>query len=77
MFLVKREESRGFDVFFGCFVCVFGIWNREKCVEKPEKEQKIRKMSSSPGLKGAWAIYSPDAFFEAAALQRLPASKGL
>jgi len=55
----------------------FGVWKREKRVEKPGKEQKIRKMSSSPGLKGAWAIYSPDAFFEAAVLQRLPASKGL
>ena len=31
-FLVKREESTSFDVFFGCFLC--GVWKREKHVEK-------------------------------------------
>ena len=56
MLLVKREESRGFDVFFGCFVCFFGVWKREKCVEKPGKEQKIKKEEEVFLLsrRGAW-----------------------
>ena len=40
-FLVKREESTSFDVSFG-------VWKREKCVEKLGKEQKIQKNVSPP-----------------------------
>ena len=78
MFLVRREESRGFDVFFGCFVCVFGIWKREKCVEKSGREQIFRKKYLSPLVCGVLeAIYSPGMRFEVAALGGPPASKGL
>ena len=40
MFLVKREESRSFDVFFGC---LFVFERGEKHVEKPGKEQNSAK----------------------------------
>ena len=59
MLLVKREESRGFDVFFGCFVCVFWCLEEKKRVEKPGREQEIRKMSFSFGLKSAWGYLYP------------------
>ena len=36
MLLVKGEESRGFDVFFGCL-------EEGKHVGKPSKEKKFRK----------------------------------
>ena len=75
---MRREESRGFDVFFGCFVCVFGIWKREKCVEKSGREQIFRKKCLSPLVCGVLeAIYSPGMRFEVAALGGPPASKGL
>ena len=50
MFLVKREESRSFNVFF--------VFERgEKRVEKPGGEQKsAKKNDPSPGLKGAWGF---------------------
>ena len=84
---MKREESRGFDVcvcvcvcffffFFFLRICVFG--RKDKKLKKcPGKEQKHRKVVSSSGLKVSRAFYSPNAFFEAAALQGLPPSKGL
>ena len=41
VFLVKREESRSFDVFFFFFFgCDFGVWKGEKkCEEKLGREQ--------------------------------------
>ena len=57
MFLVKREKSRGFDVFFGCFVCIFGIWKREKCVEKSGREQKFRKNVFLPLFVGCMRLF--------------------
>ena len=43
MFLVKREESRSFDVFFGCLFVFFVFERGEKHVEKPGKEQNSAK----------------------------------
>ena len=46
MFLVKREESRDFDVFFGLFLGVFQIGSRlgpnhlAKTLERKVKRQK-------------------------------------
>ena len=34
--LVKREESRNFDVFFGCFLCVCFL-----CLEEQKMRRKI------------------------------------
>ena len=42
MFLVKREESRNFDVFFGYFL-VFKREKKKKCVEKLGRKQTSRK----------------------------------
>ena len=70
MFLVKREESRNFDVFLGVlFLFVFGVWKREKRVEKLGREQKIRKISLWSGACVGLFI-APGMNFEAAALQR-------
>ena len=55
MFLVKREESRDFDVFFGVFL-VFGRERKRR--EKLGQRENFRKMCALPirGLPGA--IYS-------------------
>jgi len=45
---VKKEESRGFDVFF-----VFG--REEKCVEIIQAESKTQKFPFF-GLEGAWGL---------------------
>jgi len=38
MLLVKREESRGFDVFFGCIMCVFWcLEERKTCRETRQR----------------------------------------
>ena len=42
----REKNQEGLMCFLGVLCVFFGVWNREKCVEKPEKEQKIRKMSS-------------------------------
>ena len=58
-----------------CFLGVFGVCKREKCVEKPYKgKKKSRKcvLLLVWGMPGA--IYSPDTNFEVAALVGLPAS---
>ena len=52
-----REESRGFDVFFGCFVCDFGNWKREKCVEKLGREKKFRKNVFLPWSEGCLELF--------------------
>ena len=73
MFLVKWEESRNFDVFFMCFLCL---------KEKKDEQKMSRK---STGTKGdlsilVWrvpgAFYSTGMLFEAAALVRPPPPKG-
>ena len=44
MFLVKREESRNFDVFFRGVLCVFWcLEERKKCVEKLGSKQISEK----------------------------------
>ena len=45
-FLVKREESRNFDVCFGCFL-VFGR-EKNKCVERLGKMRISRKKKCPP-----------------------------
>ena len=59
MFLVKREESRSFDVYFGCFL-VFG--REKKSVERLGKRQ-ILEISVSPVCGVPRAIYSPGHVF--------------
>jgi len=50
--LVRREESRSFDVYFGCFL-VFG--KEKKRVEKLGSNQFPKKKKKSPPcLWGAW-----------------------
>ena len=45
MFLVKREESRDFDVFFGVFLGIFLVFGREKkCREELDREKISEKM---------------------------------
>ena len=76
MFLVKREESRSFNVFLGVF-CVFLVFGRErKRVEKLEKEQKIRRKKNvvSPLSKVCIGLFIAPAL---AALLGLLASKDL
>ena len=59
MFLVKREESRNFDVCFGCFL----VFRREKkCVERLGKRQ-ISEKSVSLVYRVPGAIYSPGHVF--------------
>ena len=59
MFLVKREESRSFDVCFGCFL-VFG--REKKSVERLDKRRILEK-SVSPVCGVPGAIYSPGHVF--------------
>ena len=68
-----KEESRGFDVFFVCFLCL---------EERRKASNSSRQRAGSPGvsffgLKGAWGLYSPGTIFEATTLVRPPPSKGL
>ena len=51
MFLVKREESRNFDVFFGYFL-VFKREKKKMCREAWQKAN-FKKMWSFFGLRGA------------------------
>ena len=45
MFLVKREESRDFDVFSGVFLGIFLVFGREKkCREELGREKISEKM---------------------------------
>ena len=69
---MKKEESRGFNVFF---VCSFGVWKREERVGKLGKE--IQKMCSSSIWRVLGAIYSLGTCFESEALGRPLALKGL
>ena len=59
MFLVKREESRDFDVFFGVFLGFFWHLGERKNVESSGQKANFRKMCVLPiwGMLGA--IYSP------------------
>ena len=77
MFLVKREESRSFDVFLGHFFVCFLCLGEGKNVLKNQAKSKIQQKMVSPGLKGAWAFYSPNTNFEVTAVQGLPASNVL
>ena len=55
VFLVKREESRDFDVFFGVFLGLFLVFRRErKRREELGREQISKKKCVSPGLGCAW-----------------------
>ena len=63
MFLVKREESRNFDVFFWCFVCFFVFKKEKKHVKITRQRAQLRKWMVFLCLKGAWAFYSPSANF--------------
>ena len=59
--MVKREESRNFDVFFG-------VWKRKKRAENPSREQNsTKKKKGLPQvLRVPRAFYSPSTNFEAA-----------
>ena len=61
VFLVKMEESRDFDVFFG----VFFFWHLEerKNVERNWEKSKFQKKCVSPGLMGAWGYLQPQVCF--------------
>ena len=67
--LVKREESRDFDVFFWeCFWVFFGVWEREKTYRVDGQKASFRKIcvplsKACPGEK-----------IKVAAILRLPAS---
>ena len=55
---MKREESRIFDVFFGCFFVCFLVFGRGKNVQKTLAESKTqqkkkKKKGSPPSMKGA------------------------
>ena len=77
MFLVRREESRSFDVFFFSVV-FFGVWKKEKMCREAGQKANFRKKCGLSDLGGVLgAIYSSDTNFEAAALQGLLASKFL
>ena len=75
MFLAKREESRNFDVCFGCFL-VFGR-EKNKCVERLGKMRISKKSVSSLSVGCLGLFIALGAFFEAATLQGPSASKGL
>ena len=55
MFLVKRKESRDFDVFFGVFL---GVWEREKTERAARQKANFRKMCLLPVWGMLGAIYS-------------------
>ena len=52
-----------------CFLDVFLAWNLENMWKNTMQREKLRKMSSSLGLKGAWGYLQPSTNFEAAALK--------
>ena len=71
MFLVKREESRSFDVCFGCFL-VFG---RDKKHREELGREKILEKCVSLWFDGCLRLFiALGAFFEAVAIQGPPAS---
>ena len=71
---MKKEESRGFDVFSSYVFC---FWKREKmCKELPNKEPNPKKSSFFFGLKVPRAFYSLVAHFEAAPLVGPPFLNG-
>ena len=41
MFLVKREESRDFDVFFGVFLDIFLVFGRDKKYKEELGREKV------------------------------------
>ena len=49
MFLVRREESRSFDMFFGCFWCL----EERKTSREVGQEAILQKKWSFSGLRGA------------------------
>ena len=64
VFLVKREESRGFDVFFGVFFgCFFRCLEERKNVERNWAESKFQKKCVSLGLMGAQGYLQPQSCF--------------
>ena len=67
---MKKEESRGFDVFF-----VFG--REEKCAENIQVESKTQEILLFFWLRVPGAFYSPGTIFEAATLVGTPPSKSL
>ena len=54
MFLVKKEESRDFDVFSGVFLGFFLVFGREEKSREELGREQISEKCGSPGLMGAW-----------------------
>jgi len=74
VFLVKREESKDFDVFLEFFGC---LEERKKCVERLGR-RKILEKSVFSLVWGCLGLFiALGANFKAAALGGLPTSKGL
>lgn len=53
IFLVKQEESKSFDVFFGCFC----VWKRGKRVEKYQAKSKTWKNVVPSGSDGCLGLF--------------------
>ena len=53
MLLVKKEESRGFDVFSWVFCVMFGREKMGREAGQREKNNQKKKKVVSSGLKGA------------------------
>ena len=61
-------------MFFGCFVCVFLVFGREKNVQRNQaKSKNSKKMCSSLICGVSGAIYSLDMLFKAVVLGGPPA----
>ena len=54
MFLVKREESRDFNVFLGVFLDFFGVWEREKMQRLAGQKENFRKNMCPLCLGRTW-----------------------
>ena len=52
MFLVKREESRDFDVFFWCVFGLFLVFGIEKKRREKLGREKISEKRVPPSLMG-------------------------
>ena len=61
MFLVKREESRDFDVFFGVFLGLFLVFRRERKRREELGREQISKKNVCPPVWGVpGSIYTPE-----------------
>ena len=73
MFLVKRKESRDFDLFFFFFYsvygCFFGCLEERKYVERNWADKIFQKKCVSPRSDGCLGLFvAPGAFFEVVAI---------